>query len=113
MSAFWVNAEKSFDPERGQLVYALKIQTEGYELNVYLRPEEIEAVSGVRSASWDNRGSLAIGRTAGACAFWCSDAEHLSIVVGRDDENWDFSVTLPVHACEEILEELNRCQAEE
>ena len=53
------------------------------------------------------RKTVSAGESAGANVFWCVDTDFLFIMVGSDDETWDFSVTLPVQALNEISASLN------
>jgi hypothetical protein len=91
--------------ENAEPAVALKIQGPMFELNVLIRLDELDALERVSSADWDRRGSLQIGRCGSAPVFWSSDTESLSILVGHDDESWDFGVTLPRRTLEAILSE--------
>jgi hypothetical protein len=86
--------------------FAVKIQTEAYELNVRFTKEEIEKLKLVKEARWEERGSLKIGESAGAPAFWSSDGDKVLVLVGHDDETWDFGVTLPLSTVSEMLSEI-------
>lgn len=84
---------------------AVKIQTAFYELNVVLEPSDIEPLAKARAADW-NQGSVRAGRSAGSAAFWSCDGQSMFIAVGHDDETWDFGVSLPVAAFDEIMARL-------
>lgn len=101
-----VTAENA-DDELDQPIFVLKIQTETYEINISLRSDEADAMSNVRTANWDERGSLALGRMAGVRVFWCSEKDSVSVMVGHDAETWDLCVTLPIRTLEDILKELD------
>ncbi len=89
--------------ENGAPALLLKIQTDMFELNVWVPENEISLLNQVQSASWDTRESLRIGRSANSPVFWsCSEVE-LAMLVGHDDETWDFALRLPHSALEQIL----------
>jgi len=88
--------------EADQPGLAIKIQTEFYELNVVLETSEIEQLAKVRAADW-SRGSVRAGLSAGSAVFWSCDGKSTFIAVGYDDETWDFGVTLPLAAFDEIM----------
>jgi hypothetical protein len=54
-------------------------------------------------ADWNSRKSLTVGRAVGARAFWSSDGQMATVVVGTDDETWDAAFTVPVHVVDEIV----------
>jgi hypothetical protein len=76
-----------------------------------MRPDELSILQRVSETDWNSRGSLQIGRSGDAPAFWSSDSEHLSILIGHDDESWDFGVMLPRRTLEDILSEIRAEQA--
>lgn len=86
--------------------FVVKMQTEGCELNVWIKTDEVELLHQVRSARWDARGSLRIGMSAGTSVFWSSDNNNLSVLVGHDDETWDFGLVLPICSLDEIIKEI-------
>src|SRR3982750_4443267 len=76
--------------------YWLKIQTDAFELNVGVRPEEVARVERVRSTPWLT-GALHVGACAGSRAFWCvgeDGDESVRVLGGHEDEPWDFAVSL-------------------
>ena len=97
--------------ENDEPAVVLTIQGPMFELNVWMRPDELPLLDGVSEADWDSRGSLRIGRCGAAPVFWSSDAEHLSILIGHDNETWDFGVTLPRNTLKDILQEIRAEQA--
>jgi hypothetical protein len=40
---------------------------------------------------WSTRRGRAVGESAAAGVFWAADARTATILVGHDDETWDFS----------------------
>lgn len=56
----------------------------------------------IRTADWNLRASLAVGESAGAEVFWAATGDSVAILVGHDDETWDFSVVVPLAVVDEI-----------
>jgi hypothetical protein len=84
------------------------LQAGAWELNIHLERGELLRLSQVRQAGWLGRKSLQLGQAAGSSVFWSTDDSTLSILVGHDDETWDFGVMLPLAVLDEILEEVAR-----
>jgi hypothetical protein len=84
--------------------YGIKISTPDYELNVAVpAPHDLRRVL---SDPWVS-GSVKVGESAGAPAFWSVGKDgRVSILVGHDDETWDFGVSVPLATFEEILREV-------
>jgi hypothetical protein len=96
---------------KGNWLYFLKIQTRAFELNVRVRPDEVEKFERVRRTPWV-KGSVRIGESAGSPAFWCvggEGEESVSILVGSDDECWDLAVSLPPDTIDVIRREIANC----
>lgn len=72
----------------------LKIQSEFWELNVQLNIEEFKKLKEITSYSWES-GSFRAGVSANSPVFWSCDENLISILVGEDDELWDFGVFIP------------------
>jgi len=84
----------------------IKIQDgTAYEVNIMVPIDDLSRLAQVRNARWDERGSVAIGTSAGGRAFWSSDKDGFSILIGQDDESWDISIRLPLGKFEEIIRE--------
>lgn len=92
--------------ENGDRALVLRIHTNMLELNVWIAEHEIALLQRVQCASWDARGSLRIGRSANSPVFWSTTDTELSILVGHDDETWDFGLRLPLSALQQILAEV-------
>ena len=90
------------DP-RGQAGALIKLQGEYWELNIYLTSAELSSLPAVRQATWSDRKTLQLGRTAGSHVFWAVDGDFLSVLVGHDDETWGFGVMVPIEILDEIL----------
>ncbi len=106
MHAISVEASRSTAPD-GFGVLA-KISGQEFELNVWIHDSEVEQLKSVRHASWNDRASVQIGQSAGRPAFWCSDDSQVSILVGDDDETWDFSAIIPLKTFDQLLAAVTR-----
>ena len=89
------------------LGFGIKIQTSNFELNVWVSQQEILLLQQVKNARWEERGSLQIGVSAGSPAFWACKEGQLSVLVGSDDECWDFGVTIPITVVDDIFVDLD------
>lgn len=85
----------------------LKIQCRDFELNVWLRLTELPLLRRVPSTPWES-GAIPIGKSASSTAFWSCDDARVSVVVGGDDETWDFGVSFPESTFEELLIDIEK-----
>jgi hypothetical protein len=89
--------------------YLIKFQCgDIYELNIWLKKDELNLLKNIKNADWENRDSIKAGISSNASVFWAYDDKNkiVSILVGHDPETWDFSVTIPIKTIEKLLEEL-------
>lgn len=100
--------QSEFLDEQRNTVFQLKIQTETWEMNIMMNKKELEQIKEVYSARWGNRTCLKIGSCAGAATFWSCEEDGLSILVGSDDECWDFGVLVPKSEIDNIIAEVER-----
>jgi hypothetical protein len=82
---------------------SVKIQAELCEVNVWASAADLLKLRDIRSADWNARRSIAVGRAAGSPVWWCSDGESATLLIGHDDETWDMSLTVPAHVVDEIV----------
>jgi hypothetical protein len=94
--------------EQGNPLFTLKIQEGDWEINVWMTEDELARVPNARTARWGERGSIQLGECAGSPTFWSCEDGKLSILVGTDDETWDFGVTLPESILDEVMAEIKR-----
>lgn len=87
----------------GGRVATVKLATGTWELNIRAELAEFATLAGIRGAGWQARRSLAVGTAAGAAVFWAAADDQVSILVGQDDETWDFAVLVPLSAVDEIV----------
>ena len=95
--------------------YAVKLQAAAFEVNVWVRPEDVAKFEQVRASRWRS-GAVRIGEAAGAGAFWCAGGDDegddsVSLLIGHDDETWDVALSLPPDALVTIMRELAACRA--
>ncbi|XGV95718.1 MAG: hypothetical protein ACAF41_23620 [Leptolyngbya sp. BL-A-14] len=90
---------------------SVKLQSNAAELNIWLKFSDVAAIlSGIPGG--DGVHALAAGTSANAQAFWAlGGSGELFIVVGHDDETWDFGVTLSPRSRDELLRELEAFHA--
>ena len=94
--------------EQGSPLFILTIQEDAWEISIWLTEDELARVPNTKTARWDERGSIQLGRCAGASTFWSCEDGKLTILVGADDETWDFGLTLPETILDEVMVEIGR-----
>ncbi len=104
--ALSIYANQAYDSD-GTPVATLGIDRQDSSVVVWVRSEEIDLFSQVRDADWQNRGSIRIGKCDGSPAFWCVDAEKISLLIGPDDETWGVAINLPLLALDQIIAALH------
>jgi hypothetical protein len=91
---------------RGEPVLILvKLQSPTWELNVRATPEELARLAGIRDADWAARRSLHVGESAGSAVHWSATGDTVTVMVGADDETWDFALMIPVATVDSIVSE--------
>ena len=101
----WCVTVDSAYPEDGLRVVAIKIQDQGYELNVLIPPAEVPLLEKVARSEWLS-GTVKIGTSAGCPTYWSCDSGVVSVLVGSDDECWDFGVWFEQARFEQILKDV-------
>ncbi|MDQ7905333.1 hypothetical protein RB614_12440 [Phytohabitans sp. ZYX-F-186] len=81
---------------------AVKLQAPEWELNLRATAADLVTLEGIREADWASRRSLHVGEAAGVRVHWAADGEIATVMVGHDDETWDFAAMLPVASVEGI-----------
>ena len=99
-----VSADPAFD-ELGNSAVLIKIQSSEFELNIFVQTVEVPLLRSL--PKWE-AGSKRIGSSAGSPSFWSIDGENLSILVGPDNQSWDFGVSLGAAILEQIIQEVER-----
>ena len=87
--------------------YLLKISCDYFELNILLSKDELLKIPEVVNARWTDRTSLKLGDCLGVPTWWSSDEDEISILVGHDDEGWDFGVGLTKSVLKDLLKEID------
>lgn len=81
----------------------VKIQADSWEVNVWAAsPFDLLQLRDIRSADWNSRTTISVGRAAGSPVFWCCDGQNATLLIG-DDETWDISATVPLEVIDEIV----------
>jgi hypothetical protein len=83
--------------------FLLKFQGDGFEVNVWARIDDVLRLQAIREADSTERGTIRAGECAGGFAFWGIDGQAVTLLVGSDDEAWDFAVTMPLTAVDEVV----------
>jgi hypothetical protein len=92
---------------QGEPATLLKIAASKFEVNVWLRADEVAGVRRIAStASFE--GTLKIGQSANAPVYWSVDGDALMLLIGNDDVTWDIAVSLPASALPAIISEIER-----
>ena len=86
--------------------FYLRISRQGYEMNLFLSETELVLIPQVKTALWSEHSSIKIGNCAGISAFWSCEEGELSILVGQDDECWQFGTILPESVLDEIIDKI-------
>lgn len=85
---------------------ALKIGCPRFEANFWISFQDLAKLKLVREMS-SAVGSIQIGRSANALAYWSrGEADLFMIVIGNDDETWDIGFSLPADIYNEIIIEI-------
>jgi hypothetical protein len=90
------------DPGEPVLV-AVKVQSPAWELNFRATPDELAGLRAIREADWAARRCLHVGESAGSRVHWSAADGTATIMVGEDDETWDFAVTMPIASVDRIV----------
>lgn len=87
---------------------AVKLQTSRWELNFRATPDELAGLDAIRDTDWAARRCLHVGECAGTRVHWSAEGETATIMVGDDDETWDFSVTVALATIDIIVADASR-----
>ena len=100
-----VFANGGFDEEGAPIAW-LNVETETALFVFQVR----EGEAGLFSTIPPDKRSVSIGRCAGASAFWSSDGESVSLLIGDGEEAWSICQKLPMEVLARIPEVLNPLQ---
>ena len=110
-SEFSVVAELSIS-SNGDKCVLVKLQSASTEVNVRIDLPAVPRLRQVASTTWES-GCLQIGTSAQSQAYWCADATTASILVGLDDQTWDFAFAFPLALLAELISEVDLALASE
>jgi hypothetical protein len=90
-----------YDPDDGVLV----LTGSASELHVRIEPQELERLSALPTAVWEDGRSIAAGTALGNPVFWCLGSEQgtVHVLVGHDDQTWGLAVTIAIDALDPIV----------
>lgn len=94
--------------EQGSQTYVFTIRGKDWEINVVMTEAELMLLPKVRMARWSERTCLHIGKCAGVQTCWSCDEGNLSILIGKDDECWQFGVLMPETEIDNIIAKIKR-----
>jgi hypothetical protein len=84
----------------------IKLSATDWELNISVPAVEVPILRRVQSSPW-LPGSVRIGTSAGSPTFWSAEADgRVSVLVGHDDQTWDFGVSFPIAVLHEVQREI-------
>ena len=96
-----------FIDEQNGREYMLKVSSDFCELNILLSKDELLKIPDVANARWNERTSLKLGDCLDNPTWWSAEKDGLSILVGADDETWQFGILLPHSAMQDLLDEID------
>jgi hypothetical protein len=86
--------------------YGIKISARAYEINVVIPAADAAALRRAPMTPWLS-GSVRAGTSAGMPVWWSAGEDEMaSVLVGQDDQTWDFGISVPMAAFEAILREI-------
>jgi hypothetical protein len=94
--------------ERGKDIYAVKLSSPAYEVNIAIPVAQVEKLKKVPTTPWLS-GAMRLGRLAGAAVFWSCDKKKVSILIGHDDQTWDVGIFIPLGTFKTMLREIESC----
>jgi hypothetical protein len=89
---------------------SVRLESEGWALAIWATTPDLRKLADIEETDWDQRRTLKVGTCANAPAWWSERDGTVSILVGDDDEAFDFSVSVPLSTIHEIVAELDRQQ---
>jgi hypothetical protein len=87
---------------------SIRLEDETWALAIWATRPDLWKLADIEETDWDQRRTLKVGTCANAQAWWSERDGTVSILVGDDDEAYDFWVTVPLSAVHEILAQLER-----
>lgn len=90
-----------YDPDDGVLV----LTGSTFELHVLIDPQELERLSALPTAVWEDGRSISAGTALGNPVFWCLGSEQgtVHVLVGHDDQTWGLAVAIAIDALNAII----------
>jgi len=102
-----MNIQIDYSLEENEDNFLLKLQGgDFWELNIRLTRAEISSLTEIRNTDWAARKTIKAGEAANSSVFWTAENETATIMIGHDDETWDFAVCIPTIQIEKIVKEV-------
>ena len=96
-----------FSLEESNDRFFLKLQGgESWELNIRFTGAEIRSLADIHNTDWAARKTIKAGESANSAVFWTVENDTAVIMVGHDDETWDFAVCIPAAVIDEIVKQV-------
>lgn len=86
----------------------LKISSHIWEINIDLKEQELDLLTKVKNARWDERDSIIIGKCLNSPVFWSCQERKVSILIGHDDECWDICVSIEKKYLKDLESEIEK-----
>jgi len=85
---------------------SVRLEDEGWGLCIQARTPDLLKLAGIQDTDWDQRRTLQVGTCANTLVWWSERDGTVSIIIGDDDEAYDFLVLVRLSAVREILAQL-------
>jgi|LakMenEpi03Aug12_release.lakeMendotaPanAssembly.Ray.scaffolds.fasta_scaffold1403368_1 hypothetical protein len=96
-------AHIAFSIEKNGDNFSLKLQGDIWELNIHGSNSEINLLRDLPKTNWTDRKTIKLGKSANSNTFWTLETNDVVIMIGHDDETWDFAVSIPLNIVNEII----------
>jgi hypothetical protein len=86
------------DADFDELNEVLSLSGQGFYLQIRMSLEQLDSLSTVGAASWEERTSIRAGEALGNPVFWSrssQDPAAIVVLVGADDETWELTLEIP------------------
>lgn len=97
----------NFSIEKNENTFSLKLQSETWELNIHGSNFEINLLENLSKTNWADRKTIKAGRSANTNVYWTLEKENVIIMIGDDDETWDFAVCISYKIFKKIISEFH------
>ena len=85
--------------EDGTPAKIIKIEAENFALTAWLKPDELSKLFTFLTKKYET-GSVKAGKSANSDVYWMRDGNMINILVGRNEQEWDFGISIPSYILE-------------